>query len=144
MSPTQNDSQPDEMYLSTVEEESGDESMLMGGSTGAEDEIDVSRDNGIWERRRNDIIKNKKMVKLKDKDKMKSKACKTIIIEEEKPPAPPDSGKQLAEVIARLSHDQIGVVLGHLPSSTVQSWVQSINSIQSLEVSSGVSIEKCG
>ena len=90
------------------------------------------------------LSKNKKMVKLKDKDKMRSKACKTIIIEEEKPPAPPDSGKQLAEVIARLSHDQIGVVLGHLPSSTVQSWVQSINSNQSLEVSSGVSIEKCG
>ena len=45
-----------EMYLSTVEEESGDESMLMGGSTGAEDEMDVGRDNGIWERRRNAII----------------------------------------------------------------------------------------
>ena len=142
--PTQYDSQPDEMYLSTVEEESGDESMLMGGSTGAEDEMDVGRDNGIWERRRNAIIKNKRMVKLKDKDKLKSKMCKTIIIEEEKPPAPPDSGKHLAEVISRLSQDEIGVVLGHLPSSTVQSWVQSINSIQSLEVSSGVSIEKCG
>ena len=142
--PTQYDSQPDEMYLSTVEEESGDESMLMGGSTGAEDEMDVGRDNGIWERRRNAIIKNKRMVKLKDKDKSKSKMCKTIIIEEEKPPAPPDSGKHLAEVISRLSQDEIGVVLGHLPSSTVQSWVQSINSIQSLEVSSGVSIEKCG
>ena len=142
--PPQYDSQPDEMYLSTVEEESGDESMLMGGSTGAEDEKDVGRDNGIWERRRNAIIKNKRMVKLKDKDKLKSKMCKTIIIEEEKPPAPPDSGKHLAEVISRLSQDEIGVVLGHLPSSTVQSWVQSINSIQSLEVSSGVSIEKCG
>ena len=110
--PTQSDSQPDEMYLSTVEEESGDESMLMGGSTGAED----GRDNGIWERRRNAIIKNKRMVKLKDKDKMRSKPCKTIIIEEEKPSAPPDSGKQLAEVIARLSQDEIGVVLSHLPT----------------------------
>ena len=117
--PTQSDSQPDEMYLSTVEEESGDESMLMGGSTGAEDEMDVSRDNGIWERRRNAIIKNKRMVKLKDKDKLRNKTCKTIIIEEEKPPAPPDSGKHLAEVIARLSQDEIGVVLGHLPSSTL-------------------------
>ena len=142
--PTQYDSQPDEMYLSTVEEVSGDESMLMGGSTGAEDEMDVGRDNGIWERRRNAIIKNKRTVKLKNKDKLKSKMCKTIIIEEEKPPAPPDSGKHLAEVISRLSQDEIGVVLRHLPSSTVQSWVQSINSIQSLEVSSGVSIEKCG
>ena len=142
--PTQYDSQPDEMYLSTVEEESGDESMLMGGSTGAEDEMDVGRNNGIWERRRSAIIKDKRLVKLKDKDKLKNKKCKTIIIEEEKPPAPPDSGKHLAEVISRLSQDQIGVVLGHLPSSTVQSWVQSINSIQSLEVSSGVSIEKCG
>ena len=27
------------------------------------------RDSGVWERRRNAIIKNKKMVKLKDKDK---------------------------------------------------------------------------
>ena len=36
--PTRSDSQPDEMYLSTVEEESGDESMLMGTSTGAEDD----------------------------------------------------------------------------------------------------------
>ena len=53
------------MYLSTVEEESGDESMLMGTSTGAEDEMDVGRDNGIWERRRSAIIKNKRMVKLK-------------------------------------------------------------------------------
>ena len=105
--PTQCDSQPDEMYLSTVEEESGDESMLMGGSTGAEDEMDVGRDNGIWERRRSAIIKNKRMVKLKDKDKLKSKMCKTIVIEEEKPPAPPDSGKHLAEVISRLSQDQI-------------------------------------
>ena len=84
------------------------------------------------------------MVKLKGKGKLEMKPCKTIIIEEERPPAPPDSGKHLAEVISRLSQDEIGVVLGHLPSTTVQSWVQSINSIQSLEVSSGVSIEKCG
>ena len=61
------------------------------------------------------------MVKLKDKVKLKNKSCKTIIIEEERPPAPPDSGKQLAEVIVRLSQDEIGVVLSHLPSSTVQS-----------------------
>ena len=85
--PTQSDSQQgddmvgqttsEEMYLSTVEEESGDESMLMGASTGAEDDLDVGRDNGIWERRRNAIIKNKRMVKLKDKDKLRSKPCKT-------------------------------------------------------------------
>ena len=91
--PTQSDSQPEEMYLSTVEEESGDESMLMGTSTGAEDDLDVVRDNSIWERRRNAIIKNKRMVKLKDKDKLKVKPCKTIIIEEETPPAAPDSRK---------------------------------------------------
>ena len=83
-------------------------------------------------------------MKLKDKDKLKSKSCKTIIIEEERPLAPPDSGKQLAEVIARLSQDEIGVVLSHLPSSTVQSWVHSIGSQQSLDVSSGASIAKCG
>ena len=60
----------------------------MGTSTGAEDDLDVSRDNGIWERRRIAIFKNKRMVKLKDKDKLKVKLCKTIIIEEEPPPAP--------------------------------------------------------
>ena len=58
----------EEMYLSTVEEESGDESMLMGTSTGAEDDLDMGRDNGIWERRRKAIVKNKRMVKLEDKD----------------------------------------------------------------------------
>ena len=68
--PTQCDSQQgddmvsqnatDEMYLRTVEEESGDESMLMGSSTGAEDDLDVSR---------NATFKNKRMVKLGDKDK---------------------------------------------------------------------------
>ena len=62
----------------------------------------------------------------------------------ETPPAPPDSGKQLAEVIARLSPEEIGVVLGHLPSSTVQSWVQSIGSQQSLDVSSGASLQSVG
>ena len=85
--PTQCDSQQgndmvsqtasEEMYLSTVKEESGDESMLMGTSAGAEDDLDVSRDNGIWERRRNATFKNKRMVKLTDKDKLKVKPCKT-------------------------------------------------------------------
>ena len=32
----------EEMHLSTVDEESGDESMLLGTSTGAEDDLDVS------------------------------------------------------------------------------------------------------
>ena len=118
--PTQSDSQQgddmvgqtasEEMYLSTVEEESGDESMLMGSSTGAEDDLDLGRDYGIWERRRNAIIKNKRMLNLKDKDKLKVKSCKTIVIEEEPPPAPPASGKP----------EEIGVVLSHSPSSTVQ------------------------
>ena len=131
--PTHRDSQQEEIYFSTVDEESGDKSLLMGTSTGAEDDLDVGRDNGIWERRRNAIIKNKRMVKLKDKDKLKVKPCKTIIIEEEPPPAPLDSGKQLAEVVARLSQDEIGVVLSHLQSSTVQNWVQSIFAQQSLD-----------
>ena len=126
----------EKMYLRTVEEESGDKSMLMGTSTGAKDDLDVSRDNGIWERRRNAIIRNKRMVKLKDKDKLKVKP--------EPPPAPPASGKHLAEVIARLSPEEIGVVLSHLPSSTVQSWVQSFGSQQSLNESFGVSTESCG
>ena len=92
----------------------------------------------------NAFIKNLRMVRLRDKDKLKVKPCKTLIIEEEPPPAPPDSGKQLAEVIAWLSQDEIGVVLGHLPSSTVQSWVQTFGSQQSLNESSGVSTESCG
>ena len=142
--PTQSDSQPEEMYLSTDEEESGDESMLMDTSTGAEDDLDVCRDNGIWERRRNATIKNKRTAKHKDKDKSKAKHRKTTIIEEEPPPAPPDSGKQLAEVIARLSQDEIGVVLSQLPSSTVQNWVQSIGSQHSLDASSWASTAKCG
>ena len=115
--PTQSDSQPDEMYLSTVEEESGDESMLMGGSTGAEDDLDVGRDNGIWERRRNAIIKNKRMVIL---------------------------GNSMQKSLPGFLRMKLGVVLSHLSSSTVQSWGQSIGSQQYLEVSSGVSIAKCG
>ena len=75
---------------------------------------------------------------------MKVKPCKTIIIEEEPPPAPPVSGKHLAEVIARLSPEEIGVVLSHMPSSTVQNWVQSFGSQQSLSQSSGVYTESCG
>ena len=98
----------------------------MGTSTGVEDDLDVSRDNGIWERRHNAIIKNKRMMKLKEKDKVKVKLCKTIIIVEEPSPAPPASGKQLAGVIARPSPEEIGLVIGHLPSSTVRGWVQSI------------------
>ena len=112
----------EEMYLSAVEDESGDETMFVGTS-GAEDDLDVSRDNGIWERRRNAIIKNQRMVKLTDKDKVKVKPCNTIVIEEEPPPAPPASGKQLVDVIARLSPQEIGLVVGHLPSSTVENWV---------------------
>ena len=88
--------------------------------------------NGIWERRRIAIIKNKRMVKLKDKDKVKVKACKIINIKEEPPPAHPASGKQLADVIARLSPEEIGLVIGHLPSSTVESWVQSVGAQQTV------------
>ena len=56
--PTQCDSQQrkdmtgraasEEMYLNTVEEESGDESMLLGTSAGAEDDLDVSQENGTF------------------------------------------------------------------------------------------------
>ena len=78
--------------------------------------------------------KNERMVKLKDKDKDKDKGkgkqCKTIIIEEDPPLAPPVTGKQLADVIARLSPEELGHVVGHLPSSTVQDWVQSIGAQQ--------------
>ena len=65
-------------------------------------------------------------LKIKNKDKGKAKPCKTIVIEEDPPPAPPASGKQLADVIARLSSEKLGLVIGHLPSSTVQSWVQAL------------------
>ena len=47
----------EEMYFSTVEEESGDESMLLGTSTGAEGDLEESQENGIWERRRSAIFK---------------------------------------------------------------------------------------
>ena len=43
-----------------MDEESGDESMLLGTSTGAEDELDVSHGSGIWERRRSAIFKNER------------------------------------------------------------------------------------
>ena len=93
--PTQCDSQrgngqtaSEEMYLSTLEEESGDESMLVGTS-GAEDDLDVSQGHGIWERRRSAIVRNERMVKIKDKDRGKVKPCKTMIIEEDPPLAPP-------------------------------------------------------
>ena len=119
--------------------------MISRTSTGAEDDLDVSRDNGVWECRRNAIIKSKRMVKLKDKDKVKVKLRKTIIIEEEPPPAPPASGKQLADVIARLSPGEIARVIGHLPSSTVHNWVQSIGAQQTVVQSSGAqSSEFCG
>ena len=42
----------------------------------------------FWERRRSAIFKNKRLVKIKDKDKGKAMPCKTIIIEEDPPPAP--------------------------------------------------------
>ena len=65
-------------------------------------------------------------MKIKDKDKGMAKLCETIIIEEDPPPAPPASGKQLADVSARSSSEELGLVIGHFPSSTVQSWVQSL------------------
>ena len=79
-----------------------------------------------------------------DKDKLKVKPCNTMIIEEEPPPALSASGKHLAEVIARLSPEEICVVLSHLPSSTVQNWVQSFGAQQSLSQSSEASTESCG
>ena len=59
------------MYHNFVEEASGDESMLLGTSTGAEDDLDVSHDSGTWERRRSAIFKNKKDGEDKDKGKAK-------------------------------------------------------------------------
>ena len=90
--------------------------------------MDVSHGSGIWERRRSAIFKNKRMVKIKDKDKGKVKQCKTIIIVEDKELslASPPAGKQLADVLAGLSPEDVGNVIGHLPCSIVQNWVQSI------------------
>ena len=134
----------EEMYLSTVEEESGNESMLVGTSTGAEDDLDVSRDNGIWVRRRNAIVKNKRMVKLKDKDKVKVKPCKTII-EEEPPPCPPRFWEASCGCDCAAISGGIGLVIGHLTSSTVQNWVQSIRAQPTAVQSSGAqSSEFCG
>ena len=71
------------------------------------------------------------MVKIEDKDQGKGKAkpCKTIIIQEDPPPALPATGKQLADVIARLSPEEMCLVVGRLPSSAVQAWVQSVGSL---------------
>ena len=52
-------------------------------------------------------MQSSRMVKLKDKDKVKVKLCKTSFIEEDPPPAPPASGKQLSNVIARLSLEKL-------------------------------------
>ena len=97
---------------------------------------------GIWERRRNAIIKNKRMVKLKDKDKLKNKSCKTVISEEERPPAPPDSGKQLAEVIARaFSGMKLGLSLVTCRLPLCKVGCNLFCSQQSLDVSSGALLQ---
>ena len=84
-------------------------------------------------------------MKLKDKDKVKVKPCKTIVIEEEPPPAPQLLGSNNADVIVRLSLEEIGLVIGHLPSSTVQNWVQSVGAQPTAVQSSGAqSSEFCG
>ena len=41
------------------------------GTSGVEDDLDVSHDSSIWERCA--IFKNKRVVKIKDKDKDKGK-----------------------------------------------------------------------
>ena len=57
--------------------------------------------------------KIKRMVKSEDNDKGKVKQCRTIIIEEDKEllPAPPPAGKQLADLIAGLSPEDLGNVM---------------------------------
>ena len=46
------------------------------------------------------------MVKIKEKEKPNAKACKTVIIEEEKPPAPLPKGKNLADVLTALTPEE--------------------------------------
>ena len=100
--------------------ESCDEDMLFDASE-AEDEREVSRSNGIWERRRSGVIKKGKLVKYKEK--AKAKQNKSIIIEEEgegPPPGPPVAGKHLADVLAGLSQEDLKEVLVQCPLSLLQ------------------------
>ena len=69
--------------------ESCDEDMLFDASEG-EDEGEVSRSSGVWERRHSGVIKKGKLVK--NKERAEAKQSMSIIIEEEDecpPPGPP-------------------------------------------------------
>ena len=60
---------------------------------------------------------------MKYKEKAKAKQHKSIIIEEEgegPPPGPPVAGKQLADVLAGLSQEDLKEVLVHCPPSLLQ------------------------
>ena len=130
--PTQVDSQPDTGEVGQVFDpaapaplnpgpfESCDEDMLFDASE-AEDEGEVCRSNGIWERRRSGVIKKGKLIK--NKEKAKAKQNKSVIIEEEgecPPPGPPVARKQLADVLAGLSQEDLKEVLVHCPPSLLQ------------------------
>ena len=104
------------LYLSTVEEESGDESMLLGTSTGAEDDLAVSQENGIWERRRSAIFKNKRMVKIKDHGEGERQSqVRPLLLRRNLLLLALATGIQLGDVIARLSPEELGLVIGHWP-----------------------------
>ena len=110
--------------------ESCDEDMLFDASED-EDEREASRSNGIWERRCSGVIKKGKLVK--NKERAKAKQSKTIIIEEENecpPLGPPAAGKQLADVLAGLSQEDLNDVIGHLPPSLLKTWASSIGDLQ--------------
>ena len=70
---------------------------------------------------------------MKNTERAKAKQSKTIIIEEENecpPLGPPAAGKQLADVLAGLSQEDLNDVIGHLPLSLLKTWASSIGDLQ--------------
>ena len=131
--PTQVDSQPDTGEVGQVFDptapaplkpgpfESCDEDMLFDASEG-EDEGEACRSDGIWERRRSGVIKKGKFVKNKERAKAKQNKSTTIEEEGECPlPGAPVAGKQLADVLAGLSQEDLKEVLVHCSPSLLQS-----------------------
>ena len=69
---------------------------------------------------------------MKHKERAKAKQSRSIIIEEENecpPPGPPTAGKQLADVLAGLSQEDLNDVIGHLPPSLLKTWAGSIGDL---------------
>ena len=64
-----------EMFLLDSVGESEDEEMALDASE-EEDDLEANGGNGIWERRRNRVIKNRRLVK--NNERVKAKQSKTM------------------------------------------------------------------